>query len=87
MTPILPCEKGYLFNCCIVVPLPLGVSDGGSISPTGRLQRFLTERSAARGERGALRDITLQFECIGTNESNSRVYMKNKVGKRGNVET
>lgn len=87
VTPILPCEKGYLFNCCIVVPLPLGVSDGGSISPTGRLQRFLTERSAARGERGALRDITLQFECIGTNESNSRVYMKNKVGKRGNVET
>lgn len=79
VTPILPCEKGYLFNCCIVIPLPLGVSDGGSLSPTGRLQRFLTERSAGRGERGALRDITLQFECIGTNESNSRVYMKNKV--------
>ena len=46
------------------------------------LQRFLTERSAGRGERGALRDITLQFECIGTNESNSRVYMKNKVRRR-----
>lgn len=81
VTPILPCEKGYLFNCCIVIPLPLGVSDGGSLSPTGRLQRFLTERSAGRGERGALRDITLQFECIGTNESNSRVYMKNKYNK------
>lgn len=87
VTPILPCEKGYLFNCCIVIPLPLGVSDGGSLSPTGRLQRFLTERSAGRGERGALRDITLQFECIGTNESNSRVYMKNKVRRMANAQS
>lgn len=85
-TPLHPCEKGYLFNCCIVVPLPLGVSDGGSLSPTGRLQRFLSERSASRGERAALRDVTIRFECVGTNESSSRLYMKSKVGPRGGAE-
>lgn len=77
--PIAPCEQGYLFNCCIVIPFPLGVSERTPLFPTSCLQHFLTERSSSHGDHYALCDINLQLECIGTNGSDTHEYSKNRV--------
>ena len=71
-----------MFNCCVVIPLPMHdedvycVSAGGASDAqttlTSQLQACLTKHSTVK-------DVILQFEGVGTNDQSNLEYMKNKV--------
>ena len=81
--------EGKMFNCCLVIPLPMhnedvfcvGASGGGEkqTTPTSHLQAFLTRHSSFKEKGTSIADIVLQFEGVGTNDSNNFEYMKNRV--------
>ena len=78
-----------MFNCCVVIPLPMHdkdvycVSAGGASDAqttlTSQLQACLTKHSTVKEKGVPLADVILQFEGVGTNDQSNLEYMKNKV--------
>lgn len=94
--PIMSIGEGKMFNCCLVIPLPMhnedvfcvGASGGDEdqTTPTSHLQAFLTRHSSFKEKGTSIADIVLQFEGVGTNDSNNFEYMKNRVGAWARAE-
>lgn len=94
--PIMSIGEGKMFNCCLVIPLPMhnedvfcvGASGSGEkqTTPTSHLQAFLTRHSSFKEKGTSIADIVLQFEGVGTNDSNNFEYMKNRVGAWARAE-
>ena len=76
--PVSTCINGFMFNCCIPVPIPMNLSDASSTTPTARLQEFLTKHSTILTTSHLITDIYLCFECIGTNSTSSLNYTGDK---------
>ena len=84
--------EGKMFNCCLVIPLPMHDEDmycvrewcgnKAQTSLTSHLQEYLTKRSAVKEKGVPLADVILQFEGVGTNDQSNLEYMKNKVPTR-----
>ena len=82
-------SEGKMFNCCVVIPLPMHdedvycVSAGGASDAqttlTSQLQASHTKHSTVKEKGVPLADVILQFEGVGTNDQSNLEYMKNKV--------
>ena len=71
-----------MFNCCVVIPLPMHDEDVYCVSAGGAsdAQTTLTSQHSTVKEKGVpLADVILQFEGVGTNDQSNLEYMKNKV--------